>query len=664
MDRLIEEAIALLQKGQMLPEEYQSVLFPVNHAEYELTYKAKQPKERILAIGEEPQSTPFQVSKVFGEVKDEGDWKNLLIFGDNFQVLKTLYENKDELIKNKIKGKVKLIYIDPPFATQDEFQNKDGAKAYSDKIKGAEFLEFLRQRLILARELLSEDGSIFVHLDSKMCHYVKIVLDEVFDKNNFQNEIVWQKLKAAKKQAKTFGNVHDTIFYYSKNATFLSHNKQYRGYSDELINSHYSKVDENGRRYTDDSFTQTGNGCARRFGERGLIAPPPGKHWIWGQKKIDEGMKNGRIIFTSNGTPRVKRYLDEREGIAVGDIWTDIHPINSQAIESIDYPTQKPEALLERIIKSASNENDLIMDFFAGSGTTLAVAEKLGRRWIGCDIGKLSIYTIQKRFLTMQEKAKPFAVVNAGCYDLDKVFKLTEEKYNDFVCELFHIEKSKKKTKINGIEVDGKRRGDWCIIYPYQKFKSNNTAVDEAFIENLDKKIKGKIGDRFYIVAPEMNVDIIGDYYIPQGSTTRYYILKIPYRFIQDLHKLNFKKLQQPTKKENINNIENSVGFYFNEQPDVKSHLEVKDKEVVLHIDECSSPFILTDIKDILAMVFIDTTNHEEFIMQETYFADEIKDGDKWRISIKKSNIKNDKIKVVYVDIFGNEFMEVLEVSQ
>ena len=161
-----------------------------------------------------------------------------------------------------------------------------------------------------------------------------------------------------------------------------------------------------------------------------------------------------------------------------------------------------------------------------------------------------------------------------------------------------------------------------------------------------------------------MNVDIIGDYYTPQGSTTRYYILKIPYRFIQELHKMDFKKLQQPTKKENINNIENSVGFYFNEQPDVKSHLEVKDKEVVLHIDECSSPFILTDIKDILAMVFIDTTNNEEFIMQETYFADEIKDGDKWNISIKKSNIKNDKIKVVYVDIFGNEFMEVLEVSQ
>jgi site-specific DNA-methyltransferase (adenine-specific)/adenine-specific DNA-methyltransferase len=618
MDRLIEEAIALLQKGQMLPEEYQSVLFPVDHAEYELKYKAKQPKERILAIGEEPQSTPFQISKVFGEVKDDDDWQNLLVFGDNFQVLKTLYENKDELIKDKIRGKVKLIYIDPPFATQDEFQNKDGAKAYSDKIKGAYFIEFLRQRLILAREILADDSSIYVHLDSKMVHYVKVVMDEVFGKNNFQREIIWDisVLSGFKTIAPNWIRGHETILYYSKSSNRLF-NKLMQPHTEKYL-SMFNRVDKDGRKY-----------------------------------------------MVAHGSTR---YLDEveKKGKPFGDVWNDIMSFQQQptSAEKLDYPTQKPESLLERIIQASTNPGDLVMDFFAGSGTTLAVAEKLGRRWVGCDIGKLAIYTIQKRLLTLQVKAKPFAVVNAGCYDLDKVFKLTEDKYTDFVCELFHIEKSNKRIKLNGIEVDGKRRGDWCIIYPYQKFKDNNTAVDEAFIEDLDKKIKGKIGDRFYIVAPEMNVDIIGHYYVPQGSTTRYYILKIPYRFIQELHKMDFKKLQQPTKKENINNIENSVGFYFNEQPEVKSHLEVKDKEVILNIDECSSPFILTDVKDILAMVFIDTTNHEEFIMQETYFADEIRDADKWKIFIKKSKIKSNKIKVVYVDIFGNEFMEVLGVSQ
>ena len=155
MDKNIEQIIALLQQGKQLPAEYQDLLFPVNHREYELTYKGKVPKEQVLAVGEEPQGVPFQVEKSFGEKSEDGG-QNLLIFGDNFQVLKTMFDNKDELIKNKVKGKVKLIYIDPPFATQDEFQNKDGAKAYNDKVKGAEFMEFLRQRLILAERATCE----------------------------------------------------------------------------------------------------------------------------------------------------------------------------------------------------------------------------------------------------------------------------------------------------------------------------------------------------------------------------------------------------------------------------------------------------------------------------------------------------------------------------
>lgn len=150
-------------------------------------------------------------------------------------------------------------------------------------------------------------------------------------------------------------------------------------------------------KYTDDSFTQTGQGPARNFGERGILKPPAGKHWIWSQEKIDEGLANGTIIFTSQGTPRVKRYLDEREGIAVSDIWTDIFPINSQAIEAENYSTQKPESLLDRIIKASSNANMLVADFFGGSGVTAAVANKLGRKFIHCDIGLNSIQTTRDR---------------------------------------------------------------------------------------------------------------------------------------------------------------------------------------------------------------------------------------------------------------------------
>ena len=146
MDKIKEEIIRLLQNDCELPQEYQDYLFPVNHKEYELTYSGKIPKQKILSFAEEPQSIPFQKIKQFGNSSDE--WKNMLIFGDNFQVLKTFSENKDVMIANKIKGNVKLIYIDPPFATTDEFSNKDGAKAYSDKVKGAEFIEFIRERLI------------------------------------------------------------------------------------------------------------------------------------------------------------------------------------------------------------------------------------------------------------------------------------------------------------------------------------------------------------------------------------------------------------------------------------------------------------------------------------------------------------------------------------
>ena len=327
----------------------------------------------------------------------------------------------------KEKGiQVDLVYIDPPFASGADYAKKvyirrnpkvakaisqaeqeldiDELKAFEEKMYGdvwdkEKYLNWMYENLMAIKSVMSETASIYVHLDWHIGHYVKVLMDEIFGDDNFRNEIIWQKLKAAKKQAETFGNIHDTILYYSRNDKGYLHNKQYREYSEELIESHYRHVDENGRRYTDDSFTQTGQGPARVFGEYGTIEPPPGKHWIWSQDKIDEGLRNGTIIFTSQGTPRVKRYLDERSGIAVGDIWTDIFPINSQATESEEYSTQKPEALLERIIKASSNEGMLVADFFGGSGVTAAVAAKLGRRFIHCDIGLNSIQTTRDRLV-------------------------------------------------------------------------------------------------------------------------------------------------------------------------------------------------------------------------------------------------------------------------
>ena len=185
------ELIRLLTSGNSIPDEYKEILFPTVNKEYELSYFGKMKREDILKDADGVFSIPLQKDKTFGAKKNKNEWENMLVFGDNLQLLKNIYENEDPIIKDKVKGKVKIIYIDPPFATEDEFKNKKGAKAYSDKVKGSQFIEFLRRRLILAREILSDDGSIFVHLDYRMSHYIKVILDEIFGKNNLRNEIIW-----------------------------------------------------------------------------------------------------------------------------------------------------------------------------------------------------------------------------------------------------------------------------------------------------------------------------------------------------------------------------------------------------------------------------------------------------------------------------------------
>lgn len=212
--------INLIESGEQIPEDYKYLLFPNTQEEYELTYAGKMRKEDVLAGEDGTFPVPLQIERVFNGVEHpefKDGWRNMIVFGDNLQFLKTINENKDPLIKDKVKGKVKLIYIDPPFATQDEFQNKEGAKAYSDKKKGAEFLEFIRRRLILAREILADDGAIYVHLDQKMGHYVKVILDEVFGKNNFRNEIIWCYKTSLRISKERFGKDHDIIYFYANN---------------------------------------------------------------------------------------------------------------------------------------------------------------------------------------------------------------------------------------------------------------------------------------------------------------------------------------------------------------------------------------------------------------------------------------------------------------
>lgn len=320
---------------------------------------------------------------------------------------------------------VDLVYIDPPFASGADYAKKvylrrnpkvaeaiaqaeqeldiDELKAFEEKMYGdvwdkEKYLNWMYENLMAIKSVMSETASIYVHLDWHIGHYVKVLMDEIFGEQNFKNEIIWQKIRVSKRQAETFGNVHDSIFFYSMNEE-LYFDKPYKEHDEERLNTHYNNVDEDGRHYQLADFTQTGQGTARNFGEHGILEPPAGKHWIWKQESIDEGIKKGIIVFTSGGRPRVKRYLEDTEGAPIDDIWTDIYPVNSQAEERVDYATQKPTSLLERIIKASSNENMLVADFFGGSGVTAAVAAKLGRRFITSDIGLNAIQTTRDRLV-------------------------------------------------------------------------------------------------------------------------------------------------------------------------------------------------------------------------------------------------------------------------
>lgn len=363
---LLAQAQEEVMNGNEVSTEFARVLFPPARKEYELTYYGKEGEQSIIS---QTFAVPLQENRRFGE-STESDWLNKIIFGDNLQVLKTLVEmrHRGELKNADGTDGVHLVYIDPPFATKQDFSNKD-SKAYSDKLAGAEFLEWLRKRLILLREVLADDGSIYVHLDWHKAHYVKVLMDEIFGEGNFCNEIVWY-YRRWNIAGKYFARNHDTIFWYTKNK------------GNHVFNQMYIPKSEK--------------------------SSAQGKAW--------------KSVIGEDGKRRSIQTDEKTKGVPMPDTW-EISMINPVAKERIGYPTQKPEKLLERIIKSSSNNGDLILDCFGGSGTTAAVAEKLGRRWITVDAGKLSIYTIQKRILG-NESHKPFAVYDAGLYD--------NEKLNDF----------------------------------------------------------------------------------------------------------------------------------------------------------------------------------------------------------------------------------------
>jgi len=320
-----------------------------------------------------------------------GDGDNMLFYGDNYDAL--LY-----LLDNGYKGKVKLIYIDPPFATASDFINRRLEHAYSDAMCGGEYVEFLRERLILMRELLADDGSIYLHLDNKMAFTMKLIMDEIFGEDNCRAFITRKKCSTKNYTKNTFGNISDYIMFYSKSSGY-TWNRPYEPWKMDRMIEEYPYIDEKtGRRYKKVPVHAPGV----RNGETGKEwrgrMPPAGKHWQYTPEKLDELDAAGEIYWSPTGNPRRKVFCDSSKGIPIQDIWLDYRDSVNQAQKTTGYPTEKNFEMLKMIVAASSDQGDIVLDCFAGSGTTLGAAFECGRKWIGVDNSPESIRAILKRF--------------------------------------------------------------------------------------------------------------------------------------------------------------------------------------------------------------------------------------------------------------------------
>lgn len=662
MSKLTEDQInaivELLKEGKPLPDDYKHLLFE-RKQEYELVYGGKEREQDILAG---TMVAPLQTVKTFGDIKDDDDWRNMLIFGDNLQVLQAFI--KDEKLREKIKryGGMKLIYIDPPFATRQEFKGSQGQKAYQDKIVGAQFLEFLRKRLILLRELLADDGNILVHLDERRVHYIKLAMDEVFGESNYVNEIIWHKGREGgasrlHSPGSAMPTEYQNILLYAKRREMRFWNPPLGPYKESTLQS--IRKDEKGWFY-----------------KRGRMGRTPAE---W---ELEAGVALKTYVSNdpSESKEKVIRRLTSSSAryVTIGDVW------NNQLIKQskvTGFPTEKPEDLLEIIIEAGSNPGDIVLDCFAGSGTAGAVAEKLGRRWIMIDSSKLAIYTMQKRLLNLKKetgnkgkplKPKPFVFYQAGLYDYKKITELPWEEYQRFALQLFQCRD--EKHSISGVELDGYLERDNVLVFNWKK--NGGVVMDRDFIKDLHRILGDKITKRFFIIAPAASVTFLEDY--TEHDQVKYYILRIPYSIIEEIHRKGFVSIKQPKDEQDVNDVVEAVGFDFIYPPEVecvyylenaKGQLELghDGKEAVIKIKKFTSTVISRrpheyENLETLSMVMLDYDHDGKvFDMDEYFFAEELRKNN-YEIRFSTSKAK-DKIMIVYMDIFGNEKREIKALS-
>jgi hypothetical protein len=577
---------------------------------------------------------------------------------------------------------VRLIYLDPPFATKQEFRGTQDEKAYQDKLAGAVFIEFLRKRLILLRELLADDGTIFLHMDWRKVHYIKVVMDEVFGEHNFRNEIILPG-RASKNLQQQFETVsrlnvrHDSLLWYSKK-TGTRFAKQWiekhdAGNPEGHWHHFWSNADRPTMRY-------------RLFG-----STPRSGQWTWKEERAKKAVANYQRFTKESGGRTLAEYWRDTgsrldfirpdpddgkpqywrppaEQRLADTVWAGIPIYDNKT----GYPTEKNEALLVQILGLASKTGDLVLDAFVGSGTTAVVAERLERRWLAIDSGKLAIYTVQKRLLTLggqqgrkrtgRDKAAAYTLYNAGLYDLSRLRHLDWSAWRFFALQLFQCRD--EPHVIGGISLDGYLKGASVLVFDYKKHLE--ARLDEDSIASIHHAIGSRIGSKFFIIAPSSTFDFQQDFL--QLDDVRYYALRIPYSIIHELHQRDFSALRQPVDIEAVNDTVDAVGFDFIRTPRVSYEVGIDEQaanldRAFIRLTAFQSDVVATDSsqrvtgRESLAMVMLDFDyNPDVFAIDAFFFADQLK-KDNWTITFPRA-ATGSQIMAIFVDIYGNEATE------
>ena len=508
-DNEIRDITKMLEAGKPLDDKYRYLLFKESR-QVELLWNGKTTKTSNINLPfqsiehiDEPRSEEtieFQRSLFDTSGQRVQGWSNKLIWGDNKFVLSSLQSGplREEIEAN---GGIKLIYIDPPFNVGANFNTtiEIGDSSF-EKVptvleeiafwdtwgKGQDsFLAMIYDRLKLMHSLLADDGIMIVHCDMRLNSSLRLILDELYGKDSLINSIVWKRTFAhgdSGQGAKHLGRLQDTLHMYKKSPDSKINNI-YTEYEEEYINKHFKQKDEDGRRWQSVSLTAPG-GASKGNAQYEFLGVT--RYWQYSKENMEKLLSENRIYQSGPGkVPRRKFYLDEAKGVPLQDIWTDIAPVQGVSKEYLKYPTQKPIALMNRIIELTTNEGDIVADFFAGSGTTLHSAEILNRKWVGSDIGRFSINTTRKRMIQVQrdkkeneEDFRSFEIYSIGSYSVNEEKKETE--FRELVLQAYKAE------NLNNSVFIGKKGSTYVAIGP-QALPCSRDFVDDMVEECINQ---------------------------------------------------------------------------------------------------------------------------------------------------------------------------------